>query len=80
MAGIDHGDGVFAAHVNCDDGLEFSRPLPSPSKTGDKRAGGVEYHHFAGACVCNDDSTIPKESGTPHALKRNLVPTTHDRP
>ena len=80
MAGIHNGDGVFAAYVNGDDGLEFSRPLPSPSKTRDKCTGGVEYHHFAGACVCNDDSTIREESGTLNPFKCHLVPTTHDRP
>ncbi len=80
LAGIDNGDGVFAAYVNRDDGLEFSRPLPAPSKTRDKRTGGVEHHHVAGTCVRNDDSTIREELGTLYALKSNIVPTTHDRP
>ena len=79
LAGIDNGDGVFAAYVNRDDGLELSRALPPPSKTPDKRTGGVEYHHFAGACVRNDDSTIREEPGTLHALKCNIVPTANDR-
>jgi len=66
--------------VKPDDRLEFARPLPSTAEAPDKPAGGVEYHHFAGTCVRDDDSTIGEESGTPHALKRDLVPATHDRP
>ena len=77
LESIDNGDGVSAAYVNADDIPEFSRPFPSPSKAGDQRAGGVEYHHFGGARVCNDDSAIGEESRTLHEVERNLAPIIH---
>ena len=77
LAGIDNGDRVSTAYVDCDDRLEFARSFPSPSKARDQRAGGVEYHHFGGARVCNDDSAIGEESRALHAVERNLVPIIH---
>ena len=75
LAEIDNRDGVSTAYVNAVDPAEFSGPVPLSSEAPDKRTGGVEDHNFRRARVRDYDSALGEESGTLHAVERNLIPT-----